>query len=232
MILKSTVFVAALVLSACGGGGSVDVNARCPLAGEVYDGYSSATGARCGSGDGAPYCRDGDLCRQDGSCELVSTPTAEVSCALLGARYTGFSSANGARCGTGDGSPYCFAGDRCAEPGVCEVALSAANGTPHAELFGREYDGFSSADGARCGSGDGAPYCMAGDRCVRDGVCALVLTGLGGQLRADLIGQAYTATSSGEGARCGEGEGAGYCKAGDRCTSPGTCEIVLSAWTP
>lgn len=234
MLRTLSIVCVASALAACGGGDggvNVDVNASCPLAGETYDAYSSATGPRCGSGDGAPYCAVGDLCKQDGVCELVQTPVANVSCALLGATYTGFSGADGARCGSGDGAPYCIAGDHCAQPGLCEVVLSAASGTPHAELFGRHYDAFTSANGARCGTGDGAPYCIKGDRCVQDGVCAVVLTGLGGTVRADLIGSQYTAFSSADGARCGEGEGAGYCKAGDRCVSAGTCEVLLSAWT-
>lgn len=224
-------------LAACGGGGSddpIDPDARCSLLNESYDAFTSADGARCGEGEGAGYCFEGDLCAEatTQTCELVSTPTGDGYCALLRAAYTAFTSANGARCGSGEGSGYCIEGDRCREAGTCEAVLSAANGKPHAELFGKRYDAFTSADGPRCGSGEGSGYCLEGDLCVEPKVCALVLNGLGGTLRAELVGSPYTASTSGEGVRCGDGEGAGYCKPGDRCAMPGTCEVVLSAWTP
>jgi hypothetical protein len=224
-------------LMACGGGGEddpIDPDARCSLINESYDAFGDANGARCGDGEGAGYCFEGDLCAAaaSGTCELVSTPTGDGYCALLRTAYTAFGDADGKRCGSGEGSGYCIAGDHCREAGVCEAVLSAAKGKPHAELFGKRYDAFGDANGARCGSGEGSGYCLAGDLCVEPKVCALVLNGLGGQLRAELVGSQYTASSGGNGVRCGEGEGSGYCKAGDRCAMPGTCEVVLSAWTP
>jgi hypothetical protein len=226
--------VIASMVAACGGsdGSSINPEERCSLLNESYDAFSAADGARCGETDGSGYCYEGDLCREAGVCELVASVTTDAYCALLRAPYDAFSSADGARCGSSDGSGYCFAGDHCRQEGVCEAVLSAANGKPHAELFGQRYDAFTSADGARCGTGDGAGYCLAGDRCVEPGTCVLVLQGLGGQVQAQLIGSMYTASSGADGGRCGEGDGAGYCKAGDRCVSPGTCEVVLSAWTP
>lgn len=225
-----------VVVAACDGGQDtpIDPEARCSLMNESYDAFTSADGARCGEGDGAGYCFEGDLCASSssGTCELVSTPNGDGYCALLGAAYSAFTSADGARCGTGDGSGYCIEGDRCREAGTCEAVLSSSKGKPHAELFREHYDAFTSADGVRCGTGEGSGYCLPGDRCVEPEVCELVLNGLGGTLRAELVGSSYTASTSGEGVRCGDGEGAGYCKPGDRCAMPGTCTIVLSAWTP
>lgn len=241
MMTRQVATVVLAAIAACGGsdgggegGGDLDVMARCSLIGEDYDAFSAASGARCGSTEGAGYCFAGDLCRSDGVCELVSTPTQDGWCAVLRTTYDAFTSADGARCGTGDGSGYCMAGDHCRSAGICEAVLSAADGQPHAGIFGARYTGFSSADGPRCGSGDGAPYCFGGDRCVEPGVCVFVLKGLGGTVRSELLGTQYTAATSGDGARCGTSEGSGYCKAGDRCVDPttGTCEVLLSAWTP
>ena len=230
---KTWMVLVAGALGACGGGGGpADVNARCPLGGEAYDAFAAGDGAQCGTGEGAGYCFAGDRCESDGVCELVSAAMADAYCALLDRPYTAFSSGTGARCGEGEGAGYCIPGDRCREAGICEAVLSASRGQPHAVLLGQRYDAFTSADGARCGAGEGAGYCIAGDECVAEGACEVVLTGLGGQVDADLVGSEYDAFGEGDGVRCGEGEGAGYCFAGDRCTAPGVCVIVLSAWTP
>jgi hypothetical protein len=230
---RACVVLIAGVLGACGGGdGPVDVDARCALGGETYDAFGAGDGARCGEGEGAGYCFAGDRCESDGVCELVSTPTGDGYCALLDRPYTAYSSATGARCGSGEGAGYCIPGDRCREEGICEAVLSAARGQPHAALLGQRYDAFASGDGARCGTGEGAGYCFGGDECVAEGACEVVLTGLGGTVRADLVGSEYDAYEAGDGVRCGDGEGAGYCRAGDRCTAPAVCEVVLSAWTP
>jgi hypothetical protein len=217
-----------LVLVGCGGGRTSNVEARCSLSGETYDASFEADGARCG-GEGFGYCLAGDRCVEDGVCELVLTPPEDGYCALLDRPYDAFYDADGARCG-GEGFGYCFLGDRCVEAGVCAAVLSAAKGAPHAELLGASYDAFYDATGPRCG-GEGFGYCFAGDHCVEPGICELVLTGLGGTLRSDLIGSTYDAFFEAEGPRCG-GEGFGSCHPGDRCVSPGACEVVLSAWTP
>lgn len=220
------------MLAACGGdGASIDVDARCPLTDETYDAFSSASGPSCSDGEPRRSCYEGDLCRESTVCAFVTSTTTEAYCALLHAPYTAFSGAGGARCGSGDGAGSCFAGDRCREVGVCEAVRSATNGQPHAELFEKRYDAFSGAGGVRCGTGDGAGSCFAGDRCVEPGVCALVLNGLGGTVQAGLIGSTYTASAGAGGVRCGTGDGSGSCKPGDHCAAPGMCEVVLSAWT-
>lgn len=220
--------ILAFVCAGCGSADSVDVRARCPLAGETYDAFVSANGARCG-GEGFGSCFAGDRCVQDGVCELVSSTLGDAYCALLERPYDSFVGGDGARCG-GEGFGACFAGDRCRSAGICEAVLSSARGQPHAVLLGQTYDAFSSAAGPRCG-GEAFGACLPGDRCVEDGVCEFVLTGLGGQLREDLVGDRYDSFSAAGGPICG-GELRGSCHPGDRCVSDGVCEILLSAWTP
>ncbi|MGE0870300.1 MAG: hypothetical protein AB7P03_17170 [Kofleriaceae bacterium] len=217
-----------LGVGACGGDGGTDLSARCSLEGKAYDAFYGADGPSCG-GEGFGDCLAGDSCREDGVCEIVgSAPADKVSCAALAMTYDSFYGPDGPGCG-GEGFGDCFPGDHCASDGVCEIVLSAKNGSPHPQLIGSHYDSFSGAGGPGCG-GEGFGGCLPGDHCVENGVCEAVLSAFGGIVDESKIGDHYDSFSGAGGPGCG-GEGFGSCYPGDRCVEDGTCEIVLSART-
>ena len=92
-------------------------------------------------------------------------------------------------------------------------------------LSGKRYSAYSSADGPDC---SGFDECLAGDMCIRDGVCSAVISASGSTPDCGVLDAIYDASSSANGPDCG---GFDECLPGDRCVSETfrKCQVVLSA---